>query len=405
MGGRLKKSLLFDVIKHPVILPKSSLIVQRLIEHEHRKIQHGGRSSTINALRQSGYWVISCSTRVRSVIHKCVICRRFRGQLGCQKMADLPEERMSVSAPFTHTAVDMFGPFFIKECRKERKRFVALFTCLSSRAVHLEVTNNISTDSFIMALRRFLARRGKTESIRSDNGINFVGTANEFKKAFLEMDRSNLLASQSCNWIQWERNPPHASHMGGSWERMIRTVRGVLKSLLKEHADKLNDESFTTLLAEAESVVNSRPLTTQSLNDPCIEPLTPNHILTLKTKPVLPPPGNFQREDLYCRKRWRQVQHLANEFWARWKKEYLASLQVRQKWTKTERNFKCGDVVLIKDIDLPRQQWPLGMVVGVFPDPMDGLVRSVELKIPTAKSNLKRPIHKIVLLVEGQSET
>ena len=170
VGGRIIKSNFNDAAKHPIILPKSGPIVRRIIEHENRRIQHGGRSSTTNALRCSGYWVLSNSTNIRSVIHRCIQCRRFRGKLGEQKMANLPPERTATTAPFTHCGVDMFGPFNVKEKRAERKRFVALFTCFSSRAIHLEITSNMDTDSFILALRRFLAGLGAVASIRSDNG-------------------------------------------------------------------------------------------------------------------------------------------------------------------------------------------------------------------------------------------
>ena len=219
----------------------------------------------------------------------------------------------------------------------------------------------------------------------------------------MDHERINtFLVSRSCDWITWHKNPPHASHMGGVWERQIRTVRRVLISLLDNHSSALNEESLHTLMTEAEFIVNSRPLTTECSNDPSMLPLSPHQLLTMKSKIVLPPPGSFQKDDLYCRKRWRQVQHLADEFWSPWKKEYLATLQSRQKWTEPHRNFTVGDIVLLKDGDLPRQQWPLAMVIQTFPDELDGLVRSVELSVPSAKNTLKRPIHKIVILVESK---
>jgi len=122
----------------------------------------------------------------------------------------------------------------------------------------------------------------------------------------------------------------------------------------------------------------------------------------MKNKVILPPPGIFQKEHMYCRNRWRQVQYLANQFWTRWKKEYLQILQQRQKWTVSKRNMKVGDIVLIKDEDTPRYQWPLGRIVEVFPDKEDKLVRNVKLQIPTKKSEKKRPVHKLCLLVENE---
>ena len=403
-GGRLKRSLLNDNAKHPVILPKKCVLSRRLVEHYHKNVKHCGRTTTTNALRQDGYWIVNCNGMVRSVINQWVPCRALRGKVGEQQMSELPIERFSIEGPFTYTGVDMFGPFYIREGRKEMKRFVALFTCLSSRAVHLESTNSMDTNSFIQALRRFVSRRGSVKKLFSDNGTNFVGAANEWKRAFQKMDHSKIsdfLLDQSCDWVEWQRMPPSASHFGGVWERQIRSVRNIMSAMLRDHCSRLDDESFRTLLAEAELIVNSRPLTIENLHDPSSLPLTPMNILTTKTKVVLPPPGVFQREDVYCRKRWRQVQHLANEFWSRWQKEYLSTLQSRQKWLHKKRNFEPNDIVLVKDENLPRNQWPLARVTKTFPDPTDNLVRKVQLFSPTSKSELMRPVQKLVLLVEG----
>ena len=234
----------------------------------------------------------------------------------------------------------------------------------------------MDTDSFIQALRRFLARRGVVREIVSDNGKNFVGAENEWRKAFNLMDHervSSFLLEQSCDWIVWNKNSPAASHMGGVWDRQIRSVRNVLTEMLRDHSTALDDESFRTLLSEAECIVNSRPLTVENLHDPTSLPLSPSSILTMKTKVVLPPPGILQKEDIYCRKRWRQVQHLANEFCSRWRKEYLSSLQERQKWHHNIANFRVNDVVLLKDENLPRNQWPLARISKVLPSD-DGLV-------------------------------
>ena len=318
-------------------------------------------------------------------------------------MADLPQERVTPEAPFTNSGADVCGPFKVKEGRKTHLRFVVLFTCFASRAVHLESITSLSTDCFILSLRRFLAKRGPMSSIRSDNGTNFVGAANEFRKLYNDMDHtkiSNFLSEQRCDWIRWERNAADASHTGGVWERQIRSVRNTLTSLLHEHSSLLTDEVFRTLLAEAELIVNSRPITTDPGNPDTLA-LSPIQLLTLKSKVVLPPPGEFQKEDIYCRKRWRHVQHLANVFWSRYRKEYLQHLQLRNKWNDEKRNFRVGDIVLLRDGNVPRQQWPMGRITQVFPSE-DGLVRSVELKVPTATLLLKRPIQKLVLLVEGE---
>ena len=402
VGGRLRKGDIATDSKFPIIVPKESIAARRILEWCHMMVEHSGRTTSLNEARSRGYWVINSSSIVRRIVHKCVHCRSLRGKFGQQKMADLPKDRTEPEAPFTCCGVDMFGPFYVKEGRKELKRYVALFTCFSSRAIHMEVANSMSTDSFIMTLRRLIARRGAIRSIRSDNGGNFVGADNEFKKAYKEMDQEKIaefLSENGCDWIQWERNPPTASHMGGVWERMIRSVREILQSLLKNHAHSLNDESLHTLLLEAEAIVNSRPLTLENINDPDSLPLSPTQLLTMKSKIVLPPPGIFQKEDVYARKRWRRVQHLSNEFWQRWRKEYLNSLQERQKWNSVHRNFQIDDIVLLRDDALIRNHWPRGRIIETFPD-SDNLVRTVKLRVANSKAPVIRPISKVVLLLE-----
>ena len=300
-------------------------------------------------------------------------------------MGDLPTNRTETAPPFTYSAVDYFGPFRIKEGRREVKRYGVLFTCMSSRAVHIETSNSLETDSYINALHRFLAQRGPVRKISSDRGTNFVGARRELAEALEEMDqervRSHLL-KENCDWIDMKMNVPSASHMGGIWERQIRTVRSVLANLLEESGPQLDDESFRTLMKEMQNIVNSRPLTATNMSPDCPEPLTPNHLLTMKVKVLMPPPVVFQRADLYSRKRWRRVQHLANEFWNRWKKEFLQTLQTRQKWIKPQRNLRIGDVVLVKDDDLPRNQWKLARVEETLPSE-DGYVRKVTVAIGT----------------------
>ena len=193
----------------------------------------------------------------------------------------------------------------------------------------------------------------------------------------MEQDREYLLEN-GCDWIAFKMNAPHSSHMGGVWERQIGTVRRTLEALLMKNGTQLDDEAFRTFLTEVESIINLRPLTTDNLSSSdAPEPLTPNHLLTMKAKVVLPPPGRFQKEDIYSRKWWRRVQYLANEFWLRWRKEFLHNLQQRKKWTEPERNMQIGDIVISKEGEVIRNQWPLARVVVINPS-KDGRVRTVK---------------------------
>ena len=202
VGGRISNSDLEDKLKHPIILPKKGC--ERIIEWYHQNIQHLGQTSTVNELRSNGYWLLSVNSQVRKVIFKCTRCRFLRGKLSEQQMASLPANRTVVEPPFTHCGVDMFGPFFVKEGRSQQKRYGAIFTCFSLRAIHIETTINIDTDSFIQALRRFINRRGAVRSIRLDNGGNFIGCANEFSRELKNLDNSKIskfLTSKDCDWI------------------------------------------------------------------------------------------------------------------------------------------------------------------------------------------------------------
>ena len=165
--------------------------------------------------------------------------------------------------PFTYCAVDLFGPWHIKEGRRDLKRYGVLFTCLSCRAVHVDTVNSFETDSFINCLRRFIAIRRPMRQLRCDRGTNFVGAERELREALQEMDEGRVgdfLLKQNCDYFPFKMNVPSASHMGGVWERQIRSVRNVLDSLLLKHGSQLNDESLRTFLLEAGAIVNSRPL-------------------------------------------------------------------------------------------------------------------------------------------------
>ena len=303
-------------IKHPVILPRDSHVSSLTFRHFQERVGHQGKVNTLNEVRANGYWLIGGISAVNSAIGSCLKCRKLRAPAVEQKICDLPEDRLQCNPPFTYYAVDYIGPFTIKENRKELKRYGVLFTCMASRAIHLETATSLETDSFLNALRRFLSRRGPVRQIRCDQGTNFVGARRELKEALAAMDHNRVkveLQRSHCDWIDFKMNVPAASHMGGVWERQIRTVRSVLFSLLASNGRQLDNESLQTLMCEVESIVNSRPLTVNQLADPdSPAPLTPNHLLTMKSKVLLAPPGTFEPADIYARKRWRRVQHLAN---------------------------------------------------------------------------------------------
>lgn len=382
--------------RQPVILHKDLGITTLILRDIHESLGHAGRNHVLAKLR-SKYWIPGASSAIRRLLSKCQVCRRTHGAVGQQQMANLPRDRvLPDEPPFTNTGVDYFGPFEVKRGRTSVKRYGVIFTCLAVRAIHLEVASSLDTDSFISALRRFIARRGQVKLLRSDNGTNFVGAEREIKRAIQEWNTSQIENALHQRGIQWLFNPPTGSHHGGVWERMIRSVRKILNATLRQQ--KLDEEGLHTLLCEAEAIINSRPITKASSDPDDLEALTPNHLLLLKTQPSLPP-GLFDSRDLYSRRRWKQVQYMADIFWKRWIREYLPQLQERHKWFRPSRNFAVGDNVLVVDDSAPHNSWVMGKVIQTVPD-KSGLVRQVHIKTKT--NTLDRPITKICLLQEGE---
>ena len=194
-------------------------------------------------------------------------------------MADLPASHVTPSPPFSYSGMDCFGPFHTKQGRKEYKRYGLIFTCLSSRAVNVEILEDLTTDAFMNALWCFIDILGAVRQIRSDQGTNFVGAKNELTKGLMEVNKNRLTAYLAEKQCDFTMNVPDASHIGGVWVRHIRTVRSVLRCVLSQSAGRLDDASLRTFFYEAMSIINSRPLTIDSINDPKgLEPLTPNHL-------------------------------------------------------------------------------------------------------------------------------
>ena len=394
VGGRLSKSAMPEHTKHPLILPKKSHVTDIILRDIHYSTGHSGRSHMLACLHKK-YWVIAANSAARSIIHQCVTCRRQKGRVGEQMMSDLPADRITPDdPPFTKVGVDYFGPFEVKRGRSLVKRYGVIFTCLSTRAIHLEKADSLEMDSCISAIRRFMSRRGQVKEMRSDNGSNLVGAEKEMRNEINKWNQAQIQDYLLQKNVEWRFNPPAGSHFGGVWERQIRTVRKVMLAVMKEQ--QLTDESLVTYLCEVEAIVNSRPITAVSGDARDLEPLTPNHLLLLKGKPLLPPTLTDEK-DTYARKRWKQVQYLSDLFWKRWSKEYLCQLQQRQKWIQPKENFKVGDIVLIVDNSRPRNSWQLGRVTSTMPGE-DGLVRQVQVKTKT--STLVRPIAKLCLLLE-----
>ena len=399
VGGRLGRAPLAEPTRHPVILQADSEITRLIITDAHKRVLHSGLERTLCEVRTK-YWVEKMRSTVKKQLQKCAFCRNRRATPQPPRMADLPEARFDMRRPFSTVGLDYLGPLTVKKFRKTEKRYVLLLTCLATRAVHLEMTVSMDTECFLMALRRFIARRGKPQTIYSDNGTNIVGGERELRDQIERWNQAHITDTLSQSNIKWVFLPPAAPHMGGSWERLVATVKRALRVVLGNQC--VSEDVLLTALAEVEFMVNGRPLTYVSSDPQDEEPLTPNHFLlgASDAREGLPP-GVFNDRDLIGRRRWRQTQILADHLWTRWRREYLPFLADRKKWRQESRNLQEGDVVLMADTyNAPRGDWPLGRITRVFPG-SDGRVRSAEVK--TRSGTYTRPAHKLCLL-EGADD-
>ena len=397
MDGRLQNTTMDLDLKHPMILPPDHPVTTLIVQMYHEKEGHCGTSHILNCLRKR-FWIIHGRAVVRKVLHACFKCRFWNvGPLN-QRMANLPDARVSAgNPPFTATGVDLMGPVKIKYGRSTVKRYVVVFTCMSMRAVHLEIVPSLETSAFIGAFRRFICRRSKPKIMFSDNATNFKGAEKELNEGIRSLNRR-----QVCNWmlqeeIDWKFNVPAASHTGGIWERIIRSIRKCMRMIVGEST--LDEFGLLTLVAEIERILNDRPITDVSTDPKDLKALTPNMLLTGSLESTNSP-DIFMKKDFYVQS-WRKTQALADVFWKRWLNEYLPLLQPRKQWWGTSTNLQVGDLVLINDNSTKRGYWPKAVVEECYPD-KDGLVRRVRVR--TADAVLMRDVRKLSLL-EGHVDS
>ena len=413
VGGRLRNAQLSYAIKHPILLPAKHKITLLLLRFYHEKTHHSGRHLTAASMREGGYHIHRQKQVIGQFLKNCVTCQKLRGNYQTQKMADLPVDRLEQVAPFTNTGMDVFGPYIVHDGKNTRrstsskKVWVLLFTCLVSRAIHMESLSSMDTSTFRLALRRFFAIRGTCKRLRSDHGSNFIGARNQMQQ---DIDLDALRKQIEDEGCVWELNPPYASHCAGVWERKIGDVKKVFHAAMSElKLNSISRDEFNTLLQETASIVNNTPLfdISSDPNDPY--PVSPAVLLTLRDDAPSCPPEAFDKKDLlrYGKLRWRRVQYLSDQFWVRWRRDYVLKLQERNKWRFSSPNLKVNDIVLVK-CNSPRNEWPIGRIVESYPS-SDGLVRTVKIQLKASVNGIRRywerSIHDLVLLISCDSST
>ncbi|XP_070165291.1 uncharacterized protein [Polyergus mexicanus] len=395
LGGRIDHSSLSYDERHPIILPKHR-ISELLIAQAHKASLHGGTQLMLRILRQN-YWIISARTSVKSLIRSWVKCVRERARTSQQLMGNLPQPRVTPSAPFSHTGVDYAGPMNIIPSvgrgQRSKKYYVAVFICLSTKAVHLEYVDDYATNGFLSAFRRFASRRGLPSDMYSDNGTNFQGADRELNTTFQRLVADPQIQDAIANDnIKWHFIPPSAPHFGGLWEAGVKGLKFHLKRAIGSRT--LSQIEFATLLCQIEACLNSRPISALHDDPNDFSALTPGHFLV--GRPLVSPPEESVLDiDSNRLSRWQQVRALLEQIWRSWSSDYLHTLQQRRKWRENEPELKINELVLLKNNLAPPSKWELARILDVHPG-SDGHVRVVTLR--TAKTTLKRPITQICQL-------
>ncbi|XP_062557339.1 uncharacterized protein LOC134222212 [Armigeres subalbatus] len=386
------KEIAYDT-RFPIILPSKHRAVSLLIEDYHRRYLHANNETIVNELRQR-YNIPKLRQLVKNIAYKCQLCRIRKARPSYPPMATLPPARLATNVrPFSYVGVDYFGPLLTKVGRSNVKRWIALFTCLTVRAVHLEIAYSLSTASCISCVRRFIGRRGSPLEIISDNGTNFQGAERILRE---QIDRE-LAVTFTNTTTKWSFIPPGAPHMGGAWERLVQSVKLAMKDAYAE--GKLSDEELQMLVVEIESIVNSRPLTYLPLDSEESEALTPNHFLLGNSSGAKPAGVNIVDSRKNLRDTWEVIQRQLDKFWERFLVEYLPVIRRQPKWFSETRSLRVGDLVLVVDAG-KRSEWVRGKVLQVF-EGADGRVR--QAAIQTRQGVFRRPTTRLAVLdVDGQ---
>lgn len=391
-AGRIHNAPLEDTTKYPILLPTHHRLTSLIVNDAHLRTFHSGLNSTISYIQQK-YWIPRSRQCVKSQLRKCIQCNKISSRpYRAPDPPPLPKDRVNYEYPFSVTGVDYTGALYTKGQNETiNKTYICLFTCAATRAVHLEVVTDLSEESFLLAFKRFVARRSVPRLMMSDNGSAFKAAAERITRS----NKKNRIAQTLADTgTEWKFIPVRAPWFGGYWERLIGLTKRAIKTTLGKACVSL--EMLTTIVTEIEGTMNNRPITYISTDIKDASPLTPSHLLYGRRLDSLPP-LQINRDNLICdhvkanRNLHRQCELIAH-FRERWKHEYLTSLREFHRTSgNNEQSIHVGDIVQIQS-DCNRIMWKLAIVQELIRG-NDGLVRSAVVKTDSGITN--RPIVKL----------
>ncbi|XP_037931278.1 uncharacterized protein LOC119666075 [Teleopsis dalmanni] len=321
VGGRVSSSTLqFDAI-HQMILPNNDPLVKLLVEKIHKNNYHCGAQALLAQVRQR-FWPLKGKSLMRAVIQQCLRCRRARPIVYNQIMGNLPGHRVQPARPFLSTGVDYCGSIWVHyktRGKRPQKAYIAVFCCFATKAVHLELVTDLTTDAFIGALKRFIAKRGRCKTLYCDNATNFVGAKNKLQEPtdviYADRERESIAGMCSTKDIEFHFIPPRSPHFDGLWEAAVKSVKYLLVKNVSTAS--LTYEELETVVIEVETVLNSRPLIPSSSGANDLNAITPGHFLIgEEITSSVDVHARDSKEKLL--KRWQLVSELKHSFWQRW---------------------------------------------------------------------------------------
>ncbi|KAL0838847.1 hypothetical protein ABMA28_016875 [Loxostege sticticalis] len=392
VGGRLQNSQIPYEQKHQIILHKESKVTELIIRSEHQRLFHAGPKLLLSILNQK-YWLINAMRQIKKITHKCLVCFRMKAESAKQLMGSLPQQRVTACKPFLKVGVDFAGPLPVKNSRIRRsvetKGYICVFVCFVTKAVHLELSSDLTTDSYLACFKRLIARRGLPSEVFADNGTNFRGAANQLADLYrlhaASEHQTRVQSFSAQQGIRFHFVPSYSPVFAGLAEAAVKSTKFHLKRILQKLV--LTYEQLNTILVQIEGILNSRPLVPMSSDINDFSYLTPGHFLT-GSAIMSYPEKDISDLPTNRLKFWKVCEHVKQCFWSIWHKYYLNSLQCRSKWQSSVPNVTEGMLVILREPNCPPLHWPLARVSKVFPG-KDGKVRAIEVTAPNGKTYMR----------------
>ncbi|XP_054088377.1 uncharacterized protein LOC114805171 [Zeugodacus cucurbitae] len=393
VGGRLESADIPKERKHPMLLPSKCEFVVHYIRHLHQKHYHAGPKALVALIRLQ-FWIVNTPDLKRRIARSCTHCIRYKPKLMNHVMGQLPVERLTPSRPFSRCGIDFCGPVNVYlriRGKTSYKAYIAIFVCLATKAVHIELVSDLSTDAFLASLKRMIGRRGLPSDIFCYNATNFVGACSklpELKSFLFKTENKDAIVKYCANeFVNFKFIPPRAPHFGGIWEAAVKSAKGYLNRTFKNA--RLTAEELTVLV-EIEAVLNSRPLTPFSSDPNDYEALTPGHFIISSALGALP--EQRLSAEISSLHKWNQITSIKQTFRNRWSNYYkINELQVRSKWFSEQPKINNNSMVIIHEDNIPPQKWHIGRVIKCLP--------GKDSKNNEGKGRgIRRPIHKLALL-------